>query len=81
MGDGGEDVGDSGAPFEPSFVDEMGGEVAGDDRFFVDIGHGEDPCLICFAKEGRAIVEKALDEGLLGVESIDGLQDGLRADI
>ncbi len=67
VGDDREDVGYAGAPVEASVVDQVGADVAGDDRFFVDLGHGEDALAIALAQERRAVAEQAADQGIVRV--------------
>ena len=65
LGDHREDVCDHRAPIEPFFIDEMRGDVAGDDRLFMDIGHFQDLFSMAPAQKGRAVLHQTVDERLI----------------
>ena len=64
---GGQDICDGRAPVEAAAIDEPGGDVAGDDRLFVDIGQGKDPFEVPFPQEGGAVVDEAPDQKVIFV--------------
>jgi hypothetical protein len=62
---GRQDVCDGRAPVKAAAIDEPGGDVAGDDRLFMDIRQGEDPFEVAFSQEGSAVVDKASDQKVI----------------
>ncbi len=68
LGNEGEHVDQRRSPIQTAEVDEARGDVARDDRLFMNVGHlGQERLLVARAKEGRGVVQKAPDQGVLRV--------------